>query len=88
MSRPVLAGVVFVVAVLAVIVYMTFSLGKRVRGEICMEFNGHIVCKTVSGDTQQHVIQTGITNACAELVSGVTDTVNCEHTNPKSVTWK
>ena len=88
MSRPVLAGIVFVLAVLGMIVYMTFSLGRRVRGEVCMEFNGRIVCKTVSGDSQQHVIQTGVSNACADLVSGVTDTINCEHANPKSVTWK
>ena len=88
MSRPVLAGIGFVVAVLAMIIYMTFSLGSRVRGEICMEFNGRTACKTVSGDTQQHVLQTGVSNACAEISTGVTDSINCEHTNPKSVTWK
>lgn len=88
MSRPALAGMVFVVAVLGMIVYLTFSMGKRVRGEICMEFNGRTACKTVSGDTRDHVLQTGVSNACADIASGVTDTVNCEHTAPKSVTWK
>ena len=88
MSRPVLAGIVFVVAVLVMIVYMTFSLGRRARGEICMEFNGRSNCKTVSGDTREHVLQTGVSNACADIASGVTDTINCEHTPPKSVTWK
>lgn len=88
MSRPVLAGIVFVAAVLVMIVYMTFSLGKRVRGEICMEFNGRTTCKTVSGDTREHVLQTGVSNACADIAGGVTDTINCEHTAPKSVTWR
>jgi len=88
MSRPVLAGIVFCTAILAMIVYMTFSLGGRVRGEICMEFNGRSACKTVSGDTREHVLQTATSNACAEIASGVTDTINCEHTAPKSVTWK
>ena len=88
MSRPALAGVVFVVAILAMIIYMTFSLGSRVRGEICMEFNGRSTCKTVSGDTREHVLQTAVSNACADIAGGVTDTINCEHTPPKSVTWK
>jgi hypothetical protein len=88
MSRPALAGIVFVVAILAMIIYMTFSLGSRVRGEICMEFNGRSTCKTVSGDTREHVLQTGVSNACADIAGGVTDTINCEHTPPKSVTWK
>jgi hypothetical protein len=88
MSRPVLAGIVFVVAILVMVVYMTFSLGSRVRGEICMEFNGRTNFKTVSGDTRDHVLQTGTSNACADIASGVTDTINCEHTTPKSVTWK
>lgn len=88
MSRPVLAGIFFVAAVVAMIVYMTFSLGSRVRGEICMEFNGRTACKTVSGDTREHVLQTGMSNACAEIATGVTDSINCEHTPPKSVTWK
>ena len=88
MSRPVLAGIVFVAVMLVMIVYMTFSLGRRVRGEICMEFNGRTACKTVSGDTREHVLQTGMSNACADIASGVTDTVNCEHAVPKSVIWK
>lgn len=88
MSRPVLAGIGFVAVVVAMIVYMTFSLGKRERAEVCMEWKGQTVCKTVSGDTREHVLQTAASNACADLVSGVTDTINCEHGNPKSVTWK
>ena len=59
-----LAGIVFVAAIVGMIVYTTFSLGSRVRGEICMEFNGRTVCKTVSGDTREHVLQTGVSNAC------------------------
>jgi hypothetical protein len=88
MSRPVIAGIVFVVAVLVVIVYSSFSMGKRVRGEVCMEFNGRTACKTVSGDSQDHVLRTATSNACAEIAGGVTDTINCEHAVPKSVTWK
>ena len=88
-SRPALAGIVFVVAVLAVIAYMSVNLARHgIRAEVCMDFNGRSNCKTVSGDSREHVIQTGVSNACADIVSGVTETIQCEHTAPKSITWK
>jgi hypothetical protein len=87
MSKPALAGSVFVVAAFAAIVYYSMS-GTNVRAEVCMEFNGHTACKTVSGDTREHVIQTARTGACAEISGGVTDTIRCEHETPKSITWK
>jgi hypothetical protein len=88
MSKPVLAAIVFVVVVLGIIIYTSISLGRRIRGEVCMEFNGQTACKTVSGDTREHVLQTAVSNACADIASGVTDTINCEHSPPKSVVWK
>lgn len=87
-SRPAAAGVFFVLAVFAAVIYMSFSLSRGARGEVCMEFNGRTACKTVSADTREHVLQTGVSNACADISSGVTDTIACEHTAPKSVTWK
>ena len=88
-SRPALAGIVFAVAVLVMLVYMSVSLARQgVRAEVCMEFNGQTNCKTVSGDSREHVVQTAISGACADIVSGVTQTIQCEHTTPKSVTWK
>ncbi len=88
MNKPVIAGVIFVAVVLVVIIYSSFTMGNKVRGEVCMEYNGRTVCKTVSGDSQEHVLRTAASNACAEIAGGVTDTINCEHATPKSVTWK
>lgn len=87
-NKPVLAGIVFAAAVLGIVIYTSFSLGSRVRGEVCMEFNGRTACKTVSGDTREHVLQTAVSSACADIAGGVTDTINCEHSPPKSVVWK
>jgi hypothetical protein len=87
MSKPALAGTVFAVVALVIIVIVSVS-NKSVRGEVCMEFNGRTACKTVSGDDKDHVIQTARTGACAEISGGVTDTIRCEHETPKSVTWK
>jgi hypothetical protein len=87
MSKPAIAGIVFAVAAMATIVYFSMS-GVNLRAEVCMEFGGRTACKTVSGDTKEHVIQTARTGACAEIAGGVTDTIACEHQSPKSVTWK
>jgi hypothetical protein len=87
MSKPALAGIVFVVVAIALIVYSSAS-NKNVRGEVCMEFNGRTACKTVSGENKEFVIQTARTGACAEISGGVTDTIQCEHATPRSITWK
>jgi hypothetical protein len=87
MSKPALAGVVFVVVAIALIIVLSVS-NKNVRGEVCMEFNGRTACKTVSGENKDYVIQTARTGACAELSGGVTDTIRCEHATPTSITWK
>jgi hypothetical protein len=87
MSKPALAGIVFVVIAIALIIVMSVS-NKNVRGEVCMEFNGHTACKTVSGENKEFVIQTARTGACAEISGGVTDTIQCEHAKPISITWK
>ena len=88
MSKPAIAGVLFVIAILGMLVYMSVSLARnRVRVEVCMDYNGRVSCRTVSADTQRHALQTAVTNACADIVSGVTETTQCERAEPKSVRW-
>jgi type II secretory pathway pseudopilin PulG len=82
-----LIAVLFVVAVLATIVITTFS-GNRVRCEVCMEFRGMRDCRTAQAANRTEALRTAISNACAQLASGVTDTVQCENTQPASVVWK
>jgi hypothetical protein len=82
-----LIAVVFVVAVLATIVYTTFG-GNRVRCEVCVEFKGMRDCRSVQAATRETALRAGISNACAQLASGVTETVQCESTPPASVVWK
>jgi hypothetical protein len=85
MKKPVLAGVIFVLIVLGVIVYSSMNLAKH-RVEVCVLFNGRTNCKTASAATEEFALQAAVTNACGEIAFGVTDTVNCEHTPPVKVT--
>jgi hypothetical protein len=53
-----------------------------------MAFHGARDCRTASADAREHALRTAITNACAQLASGVTESAQCEGTPPESVTWK
>ncbi len=85
MKKPVLAGVIFVLIVLGVIIYSSMNLAKH-RIEVCINFNGRTNCKTASAATEEFAMQAAVTNACGEIAFGVTDTVNCEHTPPVKIT--
>ena len=86
MSKPVIVGIVFVLAVLGVLLYSTMNLAKF-RVEVCVAFNGRSDCRIASADTEEHALRTATSNACGLLASGVTDTLACEHSVPTSVRW-
>jgi hypothetical protein len=70
--------------VLGVLVYSTMNLAKH-RVEVCITFQGHASCRTASGTTEDFARRTAITNACAQISSGVTDSIACENTQPDIV---
>lgn len=86
MSKPVIAGILFIAVILAVLLYSTMNLSKA-RVEVCMTFNGRTDCRTASADTEEHALRTATANACGLLASGVTDSLACEHMPPASVRW-
>lgn len=52
-----------------------------------MEFQGRSECRTAAGPTEQQALRTAIENACALIASGMTDSMACDRTPPKSVRW-
>jgi hypothetical protein len=85
MNKPVVVGIVIVAVILAVIIYSSFNLtGHRV--EACMAFNGQNACRTASGSTEEFARRTAISNACAQIASGVTDSIACEGSAPTKLT--
>lgn len=59
--------------------------GRRHRVEVCMEYRGQTACRTASGPTREEALRTATDNACALLASGMTDSMQCGRTPPKSV---
>lgn len=84
MKKPVLIGILIFVAILAMIVYSTMSMASH-RVEVCMQFNGRTACKTTAGQTEDYALRTAKSNACADIASGVTDSMACERSEPVSV---
>ena len=84
MKKPVLIGILFAVAVVAYIVYSSMNLAGH-KVEVCITFNGRTNCRTASGASEEFARRTATTNACAEIASGVTDSIACENTAPNSV---
>ena len=77
----------FGAAVLGYVVYSSFR-PHPFRCEVCMSFQGRRDCRTASADTKEDALRTAITNACAQISSGVTESSQCENTPPESVDWK
>jgi hypothetical protein len=87
MSRKVklAVGAVFVLLV-GIIVYSTMNLSQY-ECEVCIEFKSRTSCRTAAGSTREEAVRTATDNACADIVSGMTDSIACGHTTPKSVRW-
>jgi hypothetical protein len=86
-KKTVWLAALFVIIVVGFVVYSTFQ-GQRVTCRVCIVFNGQRDCRTASASTRMEAQRTATTNACAQLASGVTDSVNCENTRPVSVDWQ
>jgi hypothetical protein len=75
-----------VVAIAVMIVYSTVH-GPRYRVEVCMAYQGRSACKKVAATSEQAALRSGMENACADIASGVTDSMNCTQAQPLRVTW-
>lgn len=78
--------VIFVALFLGLLLYSTLH-GPRYRAEICVEFEGRKTCKTVSAKSEQAAIRAGTEGGCADIASGVTDTMKCVGSEPASIKW-
>jgi len=86
MKKTVILGIAFIAVVLIVLVYTTLG-NDRYKCQVCVVFNGRESCKTAAASSQEQAQRTATENACAEVASGVTDSMACESRTPASVIW-
>ncbi len=73
----------FLLPVFGYVVYSSFHVSKF-ECTVCMDFAGGSVCRTTTGATEAEGLRTAVDNACAMLTSGVTETLRCQRTTPRS----
>jgi hypothetical protein len=71
-------------AIMGFVVWTSLDVGA-VRCEVCIAFEGRQACRSVDAATEAEAHQGAVTNACALLASGVTQTLACERTTPLRV---
>ena len=86
LKKPVIAGILFVLVVIAVLVYSSFG-NQRFRCQVCMSYDGKTSCRIASAATQSAALHSASDNACAQIASGVTATMVCSGSAPVSVRW-
>ena len=85
-KKPLIATLVLTAALIALIAYSTMGLSGH-KVEVCMEFEGRNACAITSGSSKDFALRTAMQTACANIASGVTQTMGCQNTNPSKVTW-
>lgn len=76
-----IAAVAVLVPMIGLILYASMDVAEF-ECDVCMGFDGHEICRTVTGKTEQEGVRTGVNNACALLTSGMTNTMRCERGQP------
>lgn len=79
-----IATVGVLVPVVAVVVYSSFYVNEF-ECEVCIRFEGREACRTVGGKTEEEARRAAVDNTCAQLSSGVTDSLRCSRTEPSRV---
>jgi hypothetical protein len=80
--------IILFAAAFAAIMWTSTRDLSSIRVEVCMEFRGRTACRTAAGASREQAERTARDNACALIASGMTDSIACSNTPPKSVTVK
>lgn len=72
----------------ATAMYFATLAEARVECEVCLRFAGKRECRTAGGADETSAIRGAISNACALLASGVTQSMRCDATPAESIQCK
>lgn len=82
--RNAIVSAAVLLPVIGYVVYSSFHVNEF-ECELCITFAGRQACRTVAAKTEEESMRGALTNACALLSSGVTDTLKCERTQPDKI---
>lgn len=83
-SLKIAITIMFVAGFLALLIYSSIGLDS-VTCEVCVAFNGEVVCRSASATNERDAISTATGNACAFVASGRDESIACGARPPQSV---
>ena len=83
MPKSLLVAIV-VLLIVGALIYFAMSGQTAAACEVCIEFNGQTQCRSAKAATKPEAIRTATDNACADLASGMNESMSCGRTTPKS----
>lgn len=75
------------ILLLGYIVFSSTQVGQ-VGCEVCIEFHGRTECRSAAGPTAADARMTATSNACALLAAGMTESIACGNSVPRSVSCR
>jgi len=84
---PVVAAIVFVVAVIATIAFSTFG-NAQIHCEVCVTFNGRTQCGNSASTSREQAERAATDLACNGLTAGMTELMQCQSSPTKKVTFR
>ena len=84
---PVIAAVVFVIAVVAAIAFSTLG-NAQVHCEVCVTFNGRTQCGNSASTSREQAERAATDLACNGLTAGMTELMQCQNSPTKKVTFR
>jgi hypothetical protein len=84
MNKTTLIAIAFGLIVLGVLIYSTMNL-QKISCEVCVTYRGQNNCSTAAGTTREEAVRTATDVACAPISNGMTESIQCSNTPPKSV---
>jgi hypothetical protein len=87
MAKRLVVIAAVVLAVGALFYYLTIS-SIRLECEVVVEYKGRTLTTRASGATKEDAVRTAVEMACGQLSHGMTELIECEHVQPRSVNCK
>ena len=81
-------GTYLTVGFLIFVSYLSFTLiwtGSEYQCDICIIYKDLEVCQQVKGMDKNETIMTGISTACAGAANGMTESLECQATQPSKL---
>ena len=76
-------GAALGIAFIAAVIWAAFE-ATQIQCEVCVEFQGRSACSTAQAADAVQAEAQALSGACSQVTGGVTETLECDRTPPKT----